>query len=359
MSLYPFAKQHIRQHSTYELVFTQTIHGRVITLRFVTEDKRIRKSTYTQYARWILCWIAVLDTYAQHTVCTRSPLTLYLFLTSLPKQTPTELLVPLEPKHANTGFTETCPARGAAAEGSSDVLGEIVVYRWEEWFKVCIHETLHHFRIDFSDHLSLHTQRCIQSAFPGVTDRILLFEAYTETWAEFIHTVLMCFWSQPSSSSALSVSSTSATSTWTVPTTLLHHVYACMDVERNHSVAQMTHVLASYHPDMTLHMLLQHSPAIPYREHTNVVAYYVLKTIALVSYPAFLSWCRRITHHHTMRRIQFPSSVDAQLQFCQFLHTHTNTHRLVTLATLDHWQSTWIKHAIHSSLRMTAHQWEP
>merc|ERR1711990_305671 len=81
----------------------------------------------------------------------------------------------LEPFNVNTGYTTRCN------------LGNITIYRKEEWFKVLIHESMHYLGLDFGvENHNLHL------IFPIDTE-ISLAEAYVEFWARIFNIYFVSF----------------------------------------------------------------------------------------------------------------------------------------------------------------------
>lgn len=119
----------------------------------------------------------------------RQSFRLFLYLTPFLKTLPPRHQ-PLREIHVNTGMTISC----TTAQAGQD----IIVYRWEEWFKVTIHETIHMWGLDDSPDTpwDKHLGHVIQSITglqqPHGAD-FGVYEAYTETWAEFLHVVFRSY----------------------------------------------------------------------------------------------------------------------------------------------------------------------
>jgi hypothetical protein len=174
-------REHIDNASIYELSYTFPIVERHITIHFILEDGNPKKDEkiYNKYVDLIIMWLFILNDYSSQK-CSKQ-LTIFLYFTSLQKQLPSSNIEILDQHNVNTAFTTTCP-----------VQSEIVVFRKEEWFKVFIHETFHNFALDFSD---MSTEEChskILSIFK-VNSTVNLFEAYTEFWAEILHSLFCSF----------------------------------------------------------------------------------------------------------------------------------------------------------------------
>lgn len=157
----------------------------------------------------------------------------------------------LSPINCNTGFSSRC-----------DMEHQIVIYRQEEWFKVFIHESFHYFGLDFAYDQPPSVNIALKEMF-CVSPTILLFESYTEFWAEMI---VMFLYSK------------------------LHKkdLSIIIQNEINHSLGQARKVLSCQ--GITYSRVLTPCKK-KYEEETNVFAYYVIKTIFLYYHEDFVNWC--------------------------------------------------------------------
>ena len=238
----------------------------------------------------VIWWLKIANRYAKRSC---KDLVLLVYLTPFKKTIPTRDEVAAEEGpsdkivlssiNCNTGFSTRC-----------DFGKEIVVYREEEWFKVFIHESFHYFGLDFaydqpaSVNTALHRMFCVQ-------EKILLYEAYTEFWAETI--VMMLY-------SAMKRSSSNSFST-------------ILETELQHSLQQAKKVLGIQdltYSDVTATDSHTCSKQHTYREDTNVFAYYIIKTIFLYFNESFLEWCNT----HNTNLLQFdPSTLPSLLQWIE------------------------------------------
>ena len=62
-----------------------------------------------------------------------------------------------------------------------------------------------------------------------------------------------------------------------------------------------------------------------YKENTNVLAYYVIKTIMLNNYQSFLSWCKT----HNLSLLQFKKTASNQSEFCRFIEKNYRTRSML------------------------------
>ena len=58
-----------------------------------------------------------------------------------------------------------------------------------------------------------------------------------------------------------------------------------------------------------------------YKEKTNVLAYYVIKTIMINNYQGFLSWCK----NNNFSLLQFKKTLANQKEFCSFIEKNYKT----------------------------------
>jgi hypothetical protein len=262
---------------------------------------------------WI--WLQALDTIlvkTAHVSTCSLELHIYVFLTSHRKQWPkiiSELeakpkagVVPkAEPKpdieeiHVNSGFTMPCGKNGP---------NQIYVYREEEWFKVLIHETIHAFGLDFStaDLAAPDTRAAlaaIDTVFPGVAaaggNRICLFEAYTECWAEWIAILFR-----------VHEFGRGGRLHW--KSDFVRH----LALERQWSMMQASRMRAWYNSD----------PIRMYRNHIPIFAYYILKSVLMDHCVAFGAWCKSHNSHMVVFNL---SHIDA---FGEFLRDHAIDHAI-------------------------------
>jgi len=202
----------------------------------------------------------------------------------------------IEEIHVNSGFAFPCSE-------SASGLNHIYVFREEEWFKVLIHETIHAFGVDFSvasDMVDKDTNeaiRALDTAFPGVMavhnadkNRICMFEAYTECWAEWIAILFRVH----------EFSKHNYKYIW--KTDFVRH----LELERQWSMLQASRMRAWYASDL---MNMYHAP-------TPVFAYYMLKSVLMYHCVAFSEWC---ASHNTNLLVFDPAHIKA---FGEFLRDH-------------------------------------
>jgi hypothetical protein len=198
----------------------------------------------------------------------------------------------------NTGFTSSCP-----------INSEIVIYRKEEWFKVFIHETFHNFALDFSDADTNTSKKYILDIFQ-INSKVNLYETYTEFWAEIINSLFCSFFSIKDKTNI---------------NDFLSHANLFIQIERNYGFFQLVKVLN--HMNLTYNDLLTEntkSKAL-YKEKTNVLAYYIIKTILMNNYQQFLHWCKI----HNSSLLQFKKNISTQKEMCVYVYNNYKKHSML------------------------------
>ena len=288
-------RKSIDDMSNLVISYTFSLFNRNIKVLFVVE-KQEDIELYNKYVDAIVMWLHILNEYASPR-CSKT-LTVYLYLTKLEKKLPNTSISILDENNVNTAFTTTCP-----------VDSEIIVFRREEWFKVFIHETFHNFALDFSDMNNFECHNHILSIFP-VKSQVNLFESYTEFWAEIVNTLFCSFFSLKNKNNVHE---------------FMTNAEYLINFERTYSFFQLVKTLdfmgLRY---IDLYSKSEHSVMLRdnlYKENTNVLAYYVIKTILLNNYQSFLSWCK----NNNLSLLQFKKTIPNQRSFCFFIEKNYKT----------------------------------
>lgn len=287
-------RSRINDTAQFKFTYTTKQLGRNITFHFVTERASSNDiDMYVIYAKNMIAWLYIVDQYASKK-CAKD-LVVYLYMTNLQKNVPQSNLHILDENNVNTAFTTTCP-----------VESEIVIFRKEEWFKVFIHETFHNFALDFSDMNMESCNKKILSIFP-VKSEVNLFESYTEFWANIMNICFVSFLTCNNNSNRRE---------------FIQHCIYYIDLESKFNVFQMVKALGfmglTYN---SLYKKTNHTKMLRdtlYKENTNVLAYYVIKTILLVNYRSFLTWCNR----NNTSLIQFKKTTNNLSSYCEFISDH-------------------------------------
>jgi hypothetical protein len=289
-------RSHIDETVMTEIKYNFSLYGRQITLYFMVEDENVDLDSFHTYVDTIIMWLYILNKYASKK-CSNT-LTVYLYFTSLKKTLPKSNIDILDQIHVNTAFTTTCPKDS-----------EIVVFRKEEWFKVFIHETFHNFGLDFSDMNNNTAHSCILEIFK-VDSQVNLYETYTEFWAEIMNALFCGFFSIQDKTNLEE---------------FLSYSEFFINLERTYSFFQLVKTLNFM--GLTYKDLYSKTKASKikrdnlYKEKSNVLAYYIMKTILMNNYQGFLIWCK--TRNFSL--IQFNKTDAIQKDFCRFIEENYKT----------------------------------
>jgi hypothetical protein len=285
-------RNHIDEMSMAQLTYHFSLFDKKITVHFIVENSNADEylNNYNKYIDSILMWLFILNKYSSP-LCSKS-LVIYFYMTSLKKILPESNINVLDEVNVNTAFTYTC-----------NIDAEIVIYRKEEWFKVFIHETFHNFGLDFSDMNNEICNNKILSIF-DVESEVNLYEAYTEFWAEIINALFCSFYMLSNKKNMDEFISVGIN---------------LIEIEKMHSFFQMVKTLnfmgLNY---IDLYSKSQKSQVLRttmYKEDTNVLAYFIIKTILLNNYEEFLLWC----NNNNSSLFQFKKTALNQERFCNFI----------------------------------------
>ena len=291
-------RKHIDELTMSELTYTFSLYGRSIKIHFVVEEDNVelKLDNYNNYVDAIIMWLYILNQCASKQCSTT--LIIYLYFTSLEKNLPGSNIHILDEINVNTAFTTTCPKDS-----------EIVVFRKEEWFKVLIHETFHNFALDFSDMNNAEAHKCILNIFKVRSD-VNLYESYTEFWAEIMNALFCSFLTLKDKTNI---------------DEFLSNSEFFINFEITYSFFQLAKTLKfmglTY---KDLYSKTEHSRIMRenlYKEKTNVLAYYVIKTILINNYQGFLAWCK----NNNFSLLQFKKTLANQREFCKFIEKNYKT----------------------------------
>jgi len=225
----------------------------------VTSFKKIYHSLDNAVIKMYI-WLYVLSHLAP-VECSRE-LTVYWYAMGNKKKIPEGGA--MDERHANTGFTHACPIGSNA----------IYLFRYEEWFKVFIHETFHSFGLDFANMPEESSNREMFSIFPVYCD-LRFYESYTETWAEIIYILFM------------SLIKNGQKKRGTQKKRKGESFETMMENERKFSIFQKVKILRHHH--LSYRELCE--GGFKYEEKTPVFSYYTLKSIFMYHYNDFIEWC--------------------------------------------------------------------
>jgi hypothetical protein len=295
-------RKHIDETIVTELCYHFSLFGKAIKIYFCLEETNaeLKLDVYDNYVDHIVLWLHILNQYASKR-CANS-LTLYFYFTSLEKSLPNSNILILDETNVNTAFTTTCPK-----------ISEIIVFRKEEWFKVFIHETFHNFGLDFSDMNNHSLHKCVLDIFE-VKSEVNLYESYTEVWAEIMNALFCSFIALQDKNDFKQFLSNSE---------------FFINYERCYSYLQLTktlHFMGLTYMDLyskTEHSKLQRYHL--YKEKTNVLSYYVIKTILINNYNSFLLWCQ----NNNISLLQFKKTISNQQAYCDLIKKNYKTQSML------------------------------
>jgi hypothetical protein len=329
-------RKHIDEMSFSEITYNFSILGRNCKVLFIVEESNIelKVNKFNKYIDNIIMWLYVLNLYSSKTCA--SSLIIYFYFTTLEKKLPSSNIFILDETHVNTAFTSTCPKDS-----------EIVIFRKEEWFKVFIHETFHNFGLDFSDMNNDNCHNYIRSIF-NVNSEVNAYEAYTEFWAEIINCCFCSF-------HFLKVKDDTKE--------FLKNTEVLINFERSYSFFQLVKTLDFMGLDYkNLYSNDSHSKIVRntlYKEKTNVLAYYFIKTVLINNYQDFLLWCEK----NNISLIAFKKTISNQNNFCDFISQHykrknmleniENTKKFINKLHISDKISPKMRAFLLSNLRMT------
>ena len=279
------------------------------TLPYISEKLRL---VFDREIRRIWEWFYIASFFTSGIHC--SPiLDIYLYWTDHKKELPRtykEELVyeELKETHMNTGFTLACP----------ETKNEICIFRWEEWYKVLIHESFHSLGFDFVHLDENPIQKAMYQIFP-IKTKVQLYEAYNEFWAEFLQILFICYkpiYKEDSKEEIKGVFSS-----------VFKKVQENLEIEILFSQFQASKVL--YYYGLSYRDLYLPSSAEirrkKYREQSGAFAYFILKNIFLSYYPEFIDLCV----HLNRGSLQFKKTQSMVLRLVSFIKDYYDRPHLI------------------------------
>lgn len=295
-------RRHIDNTITAEISYTFSLYERNVRVIFIFEkyDIELNIDLFNRYTDMICIWLHMLNVYSSKK-CVKN-ITIYLYLTSLEKHLPETNISVLDQCNVNTAFTTTCPNNS-----------EIIVFRKEEWFKVLIHETIHNFGLDFSNMNNDNITKCILNIFQ-VNSRVNAYEAYAEFWAEIINAIFCSFYSIKDKNN---INSFLSNYEFFIN---FESMYSCFQLVKTLQFMELSY--KDLYSKSTNSRVLRENL---YKENTNVLSYYIIKTILINNYQGFLCWCQK----NNISLINFKKTRENQMEFCKFIERNHKSNELL------------------------------
>jgi hypothetical protein len=281
-----------------------------VTIVYPNENKL---SAHSNRIRRIFTWLFVACHFSP-TKCSQT-LDINLYFTNHVKTLPPANGTIIDQEHANTAFTTSCNTNT-----------EINLFREEEWFKVLIHETFHCMGLDFSSEDPTAANNNILSIFPVKSD-VRLFETYCETWAEILNVMFLSYYS----TRQIENNSESIKKMLDKTTRMLLY-------EKMFSLFQCAKVLC--HLNITYSQMHEKNSTADkirqarYKERTQILSYYVLKSILMFDPNIFIEWCVK----HNNRSLKFNSASHNIDRYCDVIRLQYKDMNFVeTLEKFEQW----------------------
>jgi hypothetical protein len=143
-----------------------------------------------------------------------------------------------------------------------------------------------------------------------VSSEVNLFEAYTECWAEIMNALFCIFITLKNKNNVYE---------------FLSNSQFFINFERTYSFFQLVKTLDFMGLSYTdLYSKSEHSRILRenlYKEKTNVLSYYIIKTVLLNNYQSFILWC----DNNNLSLLQFKKTTSNKLSYCKFIEKNYKT----------------------------------
>ena len=277
----------IQTQYCYEFI----LNDRKIKIYIGDVEHQFNKKKLSKMIEKMIMWLSIISEYSSNK-CAKE-LSIYVYLTELKKQLPEKGNV-LDLEHVNTAYTLSCQPDS-----------EIVIYRKEEWFKVFMHETFHNFGLDFSGMDTSNSREYIKQLF-RVQSEVNLFEAYVEFWAELWNILFFVFLDNVEYRNDFKK--------------YINIVNKLVNYDIIHGILQTKKILSFM--DLTYQTIIQDKNISQYKENTNVLSYYIIKSILYYNVNIMIDWCRMNNKDNIL---QFENSLQNQELFCEFIKENYKT----------------------------------
>jgi len=319
----------------YEYNFTINTKKYNVSFYIENNDKIDREKSIKK----IFIWLFIANAYANEK-CSQY-LNINLYLTDLKKVLPNNTKI-IKQENANTAFTTSCKKHT-----------EINLFRKEEWFKVLIHESFHCTGLDFSELEHSVSNKKVLTIFPVNSD-VRLFETYCEMWAEIINVMFISY----NKTNTIENLNEDIKKLIVKTEKLLYY-------ERLFSLFQCAKVLHFfgikynnlYEKDLTSMKLR----AMKYKEDTNVLSYYIIKSIYMFYVNDFIEWCVENNNYNGIVSLNFNKNDENIDRYIQFIKEHfLNSSYTGSLAIFEEWfkniNEKSLSYEIYNTLRMCVNE---
>lgn len=330
-------RNHIKnmKGNCYEYNFTINTKKYKVSL-YVENNDKIDKD---KYIKKIFIWLFIANTYSNEK-CSQY-LTINLYLTDLKKVLPENSKI-IKQEHANTAFTTACKKNT-----------EINLFRKEEWFKVLIHESFHCTGLDFSELEHSNSNKKVLTIFPVNSD-VRLFETYCEMWAEIINVMFISYnKSKPIENLNEDINK------------LIIKTEKLLYYERLFSLFQCAKVLhffgIKYKNLYEKDLISTKLRAAKYKEDTNVLSYYIIKSIYMFFVNDFVEWCVENNSYNGVISLNFNKNDETIDSYIEFIKDHfLNSSYTGSLGLFEEFfkniREKTISSELHNTLRMSVNE---
>jgi hypothetical protein len=253
----------IMQNMIYQASFGIVLHRRTFTIKIgIMNNNPISMEELVNSIRRMVSWLYVANHYSDIEFC--KTLDISLYFTKHKKQFPNSEDMQLGYSNINSGM----------ATWYSNSTSSIIIFRYEEWFKVFVHECGHSYGIE-SD--IVHENKLVKFVkslvFININSRI--GEAYVEMWAR----IIVAFYSAIEHASDYEE--------------FIVLLRFNMKAEGIFSAIQAHQILKFMNVPYRAVIYPSDKRSILYKETTNIFAYYILCGSFMQDPFGFIEWCHK------------------------------------------------------------------
>ena len=248
--------------------YENIIHGQTFSFNFITYNK-INTKKLDECVKAMLLILQVIinisnnsiTTHNNKNVCNMDGIQITIFMTSFAKQFILNSNIILGAKNINSGLTYPCLK-----------MGEIYIYRKQEFFKVFIHEALHSYNVDKLLHNNYNSNSYYQTLIGTFNininsnsyKNIGLNEAVTEFWTFIIHIFINSYYNSLNFNKLIE---------------LFEKAYKYESIHSSFQVAKILHVCKlNYAQFLTT---FKNDGSASYSETSHVLSYIFFKTLLI------------------------------------------------------------------------------